>query len=161
MDASSGPSSTNVKSGWNESVPVILDEAWARSIVILLTLFVLISQEPAVVFMTGFLVASIIVLFAAWRAVAIGDRLVFASCGFALIVSTLLLVTVSVHLGVMPGIPTFYDMRRLQIALVISAIIIGVGLRSWWWVVILTTTSTTAMLGLEFWYALDVGRVQR
>ena len=114
------------------------------------------------VFVAGFLVANIVVVLAVWRAVRdFAIRVVLASFGFALIGSTLFLVTVSVHSGVMPGFPTFYDLRWLQIVLLVSAVLIGVGLRSWWWVVILTTTSTTAMLGLEFWHALDAGRVQR
>jgi hypothetical protein len=116
---------------------------------------------PMVTLVSGFVVANFVVALAVWQGVALRDLDVLASFGFALIGVTLFLVTVSVYTGVMPGFPTFYDLRWLQIVLVVSAVFIGVGLRSWWWVVILTTTSTTAMLGLEFWHALDAGRVQR
>ncbi len=121
----------------------------------------MILFAPVVMFVSGFIVANVIVVFAVWQGVALRDLDVLASFGFALIWITLFLVTVSVKSGVMPGFPIFYDLRWLQIVLLGFAVLIGVGLRSWWWVVILTTTSITAMLGLEFWHALDAGHVQR
>ena len=161
MDASGATSSTSVISRWSEYASDLEVETWLRTIFIIIAIGFTFIAAPVVIFVVGFLAANLVVVLAVWQGFTLRDRDVLASFGFALICTTLFLVTVSVHSGVMPGLPIFYDLRWLQIALLGIAVLVGVGLRSWWWVVMLTTMSTSAMLGLEFWYALDAGRVQR
>jgi hypothetical protein len=164
METPDETASISVISSWNERAPELQVETWVRAIfiaVIIVAIYFMFLGAPMVALVSGFVVANLVVALAVWQGVALRDRDVLASFGFALICVTLILVTVSVYKGVMPGFPTFYDLRWMQIVLVVSAVLIGAGLRSWWWVVILTTSSTTALLGLEFWQTFDVGRIQR